>query len=56
VQLGQVEREWIGSSLEEKEDGGSLSGGGENLIILDSFAWLQVVISFGHLMIIIRII
>jgi hypothetical protein len=34
---------------EEKEDGGSPSGGGDKLICLDGLMWLQVDTSLGHL-------
>jgi hypothetical protein len=34
---------------ERKEDGGSPSGGGEELVIVDGLAWLQVGNSLGHL-------
>jgi hypothetical protein len=53
-QSSQEEREHIFSALEEKEDGGSPSGGGYDLILLDGVLWLEIDSSLGHLTIILR--
>jgi hypothetical protein len=50
VESGQEEKVHNVDVPEEKEDGGSLSGGGDEFILLDGIAWLQVDTSLGHLM------
>jgi hypothetical protein len=50
AQSGQKESAPIFCALEEKEYGGSPSGGKKELILFDGLAILQVDISLGHLM------